>query len=93
MQRSMTIPQTFQGCTGEEFCQRRYHPLIGYYAGVFPKGTIELYCGIHFRLPLYVCAYDAQRRLSRYACPEPGCEDITEWLPELRATAPSTTKP
>jgi hypothetical protein len=81
MRCSKTILLTFQGCTGDEFCQRRYHPLIGYYAGLFSKGTNELYCTTHFHRPLYVCAYDAKRHLSRYACPEPGCENITEWLP------------
>ena len=80
MRRSLTIPQTFQGCTGDEFCQRRYHPLIGYYGGVSPNGTYEIYCATHFHRPLYLFAYDAKHRLCQYACPVPGCEDITEWI-------------
>ena len=80
MRRSKTIPVTFQGCAEDEFCQRRYHPLIGYYAGLFSKGTNELYCTTHFHRPLYVCAYDAKRGLSQYACPVPGCGNRTKWL-------------
>jgi hypothetical protein len=84
MRRSLTIPQTFQGCAGDEFCRRRYHPLIGYYGGLFPARTEELHCTIHFHRPLYVCAYDAERHLMEYACPEPGCEHVTEWV-EVRS--------
>ena len=84
MCHSKTIPRTFQGCTGDQLCGRRYHPLIGYYAGLFPTKTDELYCTTHFHCPLYVCAYDAKRRLSQYACPVPGCENTTEWLPGTR---------
>src|SRR5262252_4231088 len=29
MCHSKTIPRTFQGCTGDQLCGRRYHPLIG----------------------------------------------------------------
>jgi len=79
MRRSNTIPQTFQGCTGDQFCQRRYHPLIGYYAGVNPTKIYELYCEIHLHRRLYVCAYYAEHRLRKYACPEPGCTHVTEW--------------
>lgn len=79
MTHSKTIPLTFQGCIEDELCQRRYHPLIGYYAGVNPTHTPELYCVAHFYRPLYLCAYDATRRRSQYACPVPGC-DITESL-------------
>jgi hypothetical protein len=80
MRRSIAIPLTFQGCTRDQFCQRRYHPLIGYYAGVSLTRTYEIYCATHFHRPLYVCAYNAKHRLRRYACPVPGCENITEWL-------------
>ena len=92
MRRSLTIPLKFQGCTGDQFCKRRYHPLIGYYAGVSPTASYEVYCVTHFPRPLYVYAYDAKHRLKQYACPVPGCENITECR-ELRATVPSTPKP
>jgi hypothetical protein len=80
MRLSLTIPVTFQGCAGDHLCQRRYHPLIGYYAGVCPTATYELYCTTHFRRPLYVFAYDAKHCLRRYACPAPGCKYVTVWL-------------
>jgi hypothetical protein len=80
MRRSKTIPQTFQGCTGDEICQRRYHALIGYYAGVNPTRIYELYCVTHFHQPPYVCAFDAKRGVRKYACAVQGCEHVTEWL-------------
>ena len=85
MRRNLTIPMTFQGCERDHLCQRRYHPLIGYYAGLFPTKTDELYCATHFHRPLYVYAYNAKHRLSQYACPVPGCDHITEWLAGTRA--------
>ena len=75
MRRSLTIPLKFQGCTGDQLCQRRYHPLIGYYAGVSPTTSYEIYCVTHFHRPLYLRAYDAKHGLSQYACPVPGCEN------------------
>jgi len=81
MRRSIGTQLTLQGCTGDQLCQRRYHPLIGYYAGLFTRKTAELYCATHFHSVLYVYAYDANHRLRQYACPIPGCEYISEWLP------------
>jgi len=77
---SRTLPEAFQGCTGNEFCQRRYHRLIGYYGGLFFASAPEIYCAEHLRQPLYECAFDAKHRLWQYACPVPGCEYVTEWL-------------
>jgi hypothetical protein len=86
MRRSKTIRLTFQGCTEDEFCRRRYHPLIGYYAGQYPTEAPEIYCVTHFHRLLYVCAYDAKRDVRKYACPVPGC-DVTEWLPAHRKSS------
>ena len=80
MHRSMTIPQTFQGCMGDQLCQRRYHPLIGYYGGLSSASAPEIYCATHFHSALYVCAYDAKRDARKYACPERGCEHVAEWV-------------
>ena len=85
MYRSGTIPLAFDGCIGDSICQRRYHPMVGYYAGVNLTKTREVYCVAHGFRPLFVCAYDPTRRLTQYACPVPGCE-ITEWLPPIAAT-------
>ena len=90
MRRYITIPLTFQGCTGDQLCQRRYHPLIGYYAGVSPTASYEIYCATHFPRLLYGCAYDAKRGL-QYACPVPGCEygaTVIVFLPPEQRTSP-----
>lgn len=93
MQRSKTIPQTFQGCAGDEVCQRRYHPLIGYYAGVSPTASYEIYCATHFNRPLYVCAYDAKFGLSEYACPVPECEYSATVIPVFFPPEQRTSPP
>jgi hypothetical protein len=78
MRSNSTLRLTFHGCTGDQFCERRYDALIGYYGGTSPTETYRVACGTHF-CTLFVCAYDADRQIRRYACPMEGCKNITEW--------------
>ena len=82
MRRSSILPLIFRGCKADPCCERRYDPLIGYYAGVRPTKTYKTLCLTHFS-SLYVRDYDAVRHLRRYACSVQGCENATEWLPAI----------
>jgi|SRR6516162_8303899 len=85
MFRSNALPLIFHGCTDDRSCERRYDPSLGYYGG---RNPYRVLCGIHFKA-LYVCAYDAHREVSRYACPVQECNNVTEWLPaKLDVTLP-----
>ena len=84
MRSNSTLRLTCHGCTGDQFCERRYDALIGYYGGTSPTETYRVACGTHF-CTLFVCAYDADRQIRRYACPMEGCKNITELHPATLA--------
>jgi hypothetical protein len=94
MLRTRGLPLIFHGCTEDKSCKRRYHPSFGYYGGRNPTMTYDrVLCHTHFKA-LYVCVYDAQREIRRYACPVQGCKNVTEWLPSRPdVQLDSTVKP
>lgn len=80
MFQSSALPLIFHGCTGDQSCERRYDDLLGYCRATSPTMTYRVLCHIHFKA-LYMCDYDSDRHLRRYACPVHGCKIGTEWLP------------